>query len=495
MIVLVFFTIVLFIPANLFAVPKQYLYTKPSPHVKNVKEDVNMIRGPIIGTPRSGLKRRWNNNTNQDWNEDYNESDHTVLQQSDYPNNPYDTSSENKTHDMSPEDRMIQDRHNKINKITSKVAEEYNQLSNEIGNTYSTLNKYKEELSNASRQEDEAVLYDSEEQAYPDKEINNMYPQESSYNTYNRSVNLNQNQQNTVSDVFSENPFASLTQDEMKKKINQYNQILQREAKRAKYEQQKIELDEASNFLYADYADKYNLDDVEKEGNNIIIYKETPNQKRAKKFKLPPIPKVELSNWIFQITPPNISQKIYSLTNYHLNPVMFQYEIDKLAFQLTKDIYSVSKFSSLIYKITDINMQDHVGNTLLMHSIGNLNYDIANLIIRNGGNVNISNNFGVTPLHLAVYKQDYEAISMILTQSPDTNTFDYNDLTPIMYAVILDDIEIIKALIDNGASVTIKNKKGMNAITIAEEYDDIDLINYLKSNTFDFFNQEDNQEE
>ena len=202
-----------------------------------------------------------------------------------------------------------------------------------------------------------------------------------------------------------------------------------------------------------------------------IVYGITDNQKKAQDLNLPIVEINKTLNWNFQTLPPNIAQRVYIDSNLHLNPTIFQYEIDTEAFKHTlhnNDIYVLKAF---LDKMSSINVSNRNGNTLLTQATYHKNHDAMLLLIQRGCDVNKANKFNISPLHFAAYNGDIVALSLLIENDASINTIDSNGMTPIMYATLKGHHMCVKRLLANGVNLDIRDKNGRNVFTIAKQTD------------------------
>ncbi|MBL0725548.1 MAG: ankyrin repeat domain-containing protein [Alphaproteobacteria bacterium] len=466
------------------AASSQYLYKMPpSSAITSVKRGKKEIHGPIVATPDKGANTRWsdemrngdNKNTEQSKQDEVNEElSHVAIN---VVENEQNREAINKLYDQGfAVDRILSEAEIRESINAQAVYRQNNSpsrremLEQELREKRLAKKKHQHELDNNkdtdSYEKDLDDFANENKNRY--KEAGLGYGQNSIKNTFS---------QQDLNKIKTVDSFYGMSKDEMKRKITEYNKALELEFKKSQSEEKEKATGEAVMALFGIEND---FTEIEREGDDIIIYKQTKNQKRAKDTNVPQIPQIQNPNWRFQVLPSNIAQKVYDMSNNHLKPVVFQYEIDQNAFKLTSIIGSITKLKAILPDITNINMQDIYGNTLLLHCITNVNYECMKFLLQSGANLDLANDFGITPIHLSVYKQDYISIKIILQASPSTNVVDSNGLTPLMYAVILGDASIVKLLIEYGSNVDFANNKGMTAISIADEYNDIEVLAYLK---------------
>jgi hypothetical protein len=212
------------------------------------------------------------------------------------------------------------------------------------------------------------------------------------------------------------------------------------------------------------------------------IYTMTEKQKSGKNENLPDLQLKMNQNigWKRQIMSPNIAQKIYTNSNTHLLPIIFQTELDSIAFKYIINPNDCNVLRSLLDKISSINIQDQDGNTLLIYSIYNFNHDAVIILLQRGANPNLCNDVGVSPIHLAATLNDDKAVKILVQYGADINIVDKTGSTAAMYAASSDNIKTIEYLINHNANLDIINNNGMNIIDFAKSSSNKNILDYLK---------------
>jgi len=212
------------------------------------------------------------------------------------------------------------------------------------------------------------------------------------------------------------------------------------------------------------------------------IYTMTEKQKSGKNENLPDLQLKMNQNigWKRQIMSPNIAQKIYTNSNTHLLPIIFQTELDSIAFKYIINPNDCNILRSLLNKISSINIQDQDGNTLLIYSIYNFNHDAVIILLQRGANPNLCNDAGVSPIHLAATLNDDKAVKILVQYGADINIVDKTGSTAAMYAASSDNIKTIEYLINHNANLDIINNNGMNIIDFAKSSSNKNILDYLK---------------
>ncbi|MEN9782217.1 MAG: hypothetical protein RL208_367 [Pseudomonadota bacterium] len=204
----------------------------------------------------------------------------------------------------------------------------------------------------------------------------------------------------------------------------------------------------------------------------------TPEQKRNKRFAT-------------QVSPPNISQKIYNLENKHLTPAVFDEDIIQNAFNQPNSEQGVENIKSIVRKF-GYNIKDENGNTILMHAVAMRNYDLIHFLVNNGANPNITNNEGFNVLHLVTSNNDYDSLYEIVSYSKiDCEMQDSEGNTPLIYAVSVGDLKILKLLHLNGCgNFDFKNKNGLTLVDFAKQNQDPLVMDYVISNNVNHTKQQ-----
>lgn len=211
-----------------------------------------------------------------------------------------------------------------------------------------------------------------------------------------------------------------------------------------------------------------------------IKYIMTEQQYQAKELNLPDVHQNRYHSRHVQITPPNISQKVYTGNNKHLTPVVFQSEYDSAAFKILIKNYHQDDFNAILQKISSVNVQDQNGNTLLHYAVATNNVNAMLSLLNYDINYDIKNDIGYTPLHYACYNGGVQiAFTLIKGSGTDVNESDNEGNTPIMLAALSGSYPIVRILAENGANLDTVNNKGLSIIDFAIYSKDRAVIEYL----------------
>lgn len=144
---------------------------------------------------------------------------------------------------------------------------------------------------------------------------------------------------------------------------------------------------------------------------------------------------------------------------------------------------TVTKLTSQMKDIGDINMRDEDGNSFLIcAAMHNCSKDIIKTLITLGADITISNNIGYTVLMAAsANSDDTNVIKYLINQGADINAVtDYGDSALIFAAGQNDNSEIVKMLIASGADVNIKNEYGVTPLMAASNLNEnVEIVKML----------------
>ncbi|WP_419215034.1 ankyrin repeat domain-containing protein [Wolbachia endosymbiont of Rhagoletis cingulata] len=101
-------------------------------------------------------------------------------------------------------------------------------------------------------------------------------------------------------------------------------------------------------------------------------------------------------------------------------------------------------------------------STLLHIAARNDLVNIAELLIKKGGNVNTADQDGWTPLHCAVHNEHKEIVELLLNTGANVDAVDQTESTVLHHAVSSENcqVEIVKAILEKEADVDIADKYG-----------------------------------
>ena len=117
-----------------------------------------------------------------------------------------------------------------------------------------------------------------------------------------------------------------------------------------------------------------------------------------------------------------------------------------------------------ISTLSDCDLKDGMGRTLLMYAAIYKRAAIVTLLIHKAVNVNIKDNNAFTALHFAVQSGDPLIVRMLLEAGAETNAQNRFGNNPIMLGDNLTPICIFEDLLKHGADPHQRNNFGVSAI-------------------------------
>jgi len=138
----------------------------------------------------------------------------------------------------------------------------------------------------------------------------------------------------------------------------------------------------------------------------------------------------------------SLSQEIQnSITNYGE-------EFKDLFEAIEKVVYKsdLNLFTAIVEEITDINMQNYYGWTLL---------------------------------HITIRREETAMVELLLKKDADINKTDGVGWTPLMEAIMDDKPDLVKLLVKKGADKTIVNQRGATAPMLAQKFGRSSMYSYL----------------
>jgi ankyrin repeat protein len=111
-----------------------------------------------------------------------------------------------------------------------------------------------------------------------------------------------------------------------------------------------------------------------------------------------------------------------------------------------------------------INSVDERGSTALIIACYNNNCDMAELLLKKGGDPNIQDKMGNTALMGVCFKRLDKIALLLLSHNAAINQRNYNGATALIYAATFGADSIIKILLDRGADKTIRDRFNKTAL-------------------------------
>lgn len=144
-------------------------------------------------------------------------------------------------------------------------------------------------------------------------------------------------------------------------------------------------------------------------------------------------------------------------------------------FSLSSDIWyaatddDLSTIKDLLDSGTDIDVQDHDGETPLSSAVSFGHLKSVKFLLSKGANPNIPNKSGDTPILSVGFisdsiEDDLEIIRLLAKSGADMNFQDSSGDTALHIAMLYGKLKFVKVLLDNGAKTDIKNKNNETPI-------------------------------
>jgi len=111
------------------------------------------------------------------------------------------------------------------------------------------------------------------------------------------------------------------------------------------------------------------------------------------------------------------------------------------------------------------------------------NADIVTFLLENNADPNIAstNSFHVAPIHSACAISNFEIVEILIKNGADINAQQMSGVTPLHSAAHNGQTKIVKLLIENGARINTKTTDGKTPLAMAEEKDFEEATALLKA--------------
>jgi ankyrin repeat protein len=150
---------------------------------------------------------------------------------------------------------------------------------------------------------------------------------------------------------------------------------------------------------------------------------------------------------IFQIIRANNIKEYYlEINNIDIN-TLNEYKQNLLQESIAYNSHDIS--CDLIKRNINLNHKDDDGKTSLHYCAAHGNYDVAKLILENGGDINICDNYGNNPLWVAVFNARgvYNLVRLFIVFKANINSKNNADKSPLDFAKQIEDEELMNILI------------------------------------------------
>jgi len=93
--------------------------------------------------------------------------------------------------------------------------------------------------------------------------------------------------------------------------------------------------------------------------------------------------------------------------------------------------------------------------------------------------INIQNKYGWTLLHIAIRRDRQDMVNFLLDNNADINQIDGVGWTPLMEAIMDDMPRLVSILVDRGADKSIANARGATAQMLAQKFGRVSMYDTL----------------
>lgn len=128
--------------------------------------------------------------------------------------------------------------------------------------------------------------------------------------------------------------------------------------------------------------------------------------------------------------------------------------------------------NTLLRKVTNINLTNINGDSLLHIAATKGHVNIVNDLLEKGANINAMNSNGFSPLYVAAQNSHAEIIKILIDNGADINA-------ELFIAIEKGDVNVIETLLNNGGKVNARNIDGLSPIYIAAQNSHAEIIKCL----------------
>ena len=107
------------------------------------------------------------------------------------------------------------------------------------------------------------------------------------------------------------------------------------------------------------------------------------------------------------------------------------------------------------------------------------NLDMFKEEVEKLSDINIQNKYGWTLLHIAIRRDRRDMVNFLLDNNADINKIDGVGWTPLMEAIMDDMQELVSVLVDRGADKSIENARGATAPMLAQKFGRVSMYDTL----------------
>lgn len=180
--------------------------------------------------------------------------------------------------------------------------------------------------------------------------------------------------------------------------------------------------------------------------------------------------KKEINKFVSYETPaPPILNRYRSHDNVGIPVFLTKKEkIDNLFRSVLQE--DISYFNSALEDISDPNVKNMAGDTILTYAILLQKHDVIASILGKGADPNMINNLGYTPLQLAIEMSDVSSFNLLVNANADVNYVDGFGRTYLMHSARVGLLSATETLIKKGVDVNMMDADGFTALAIANRH-------------------------
>lgn len=174
-------------------------------------------------------------------------------------------------------------------------------------------------------------------------------------------------------------------------------------------------------------------------------------------------------------------------------PTLKNYNIMEDLFLLSKDGNRKDRFYELFNSAKDdikfnINKQDINGNTLLITSLRNGNFDVFNFLISQGANPNICNRHDICPVQISVFSKNLATTKALMDVNTDINIVNKDGLNIMQYVIYNGRSDLFKIVLKRYLRYPKNILERQSFIFLAEELGREDFVHEMRLN-FNIYNE------
>ena len=106
-------------------------------------------------------------------------------------------------------------------------------------------------------------------------------------------------------------------------------------------------------------------------------------------------------------------------------------------------------------------------------------FELFSAMVNELTDINIQNNYGWTLLHITIRREETQMVELLLEKGADIDRVDGVGWTPLMEAIMDDKPSLCKLLVEKGADKTIANARGATAPMLAQKFGRSSMYEYL----------------